>query len=1136
MSESLATAVATQQGFRLHKLEVCNWGTFDSVNNEHRGRIYSVAPEGNTTLLIGRNGTGKSTLVDALLTLLVRPQVRNYNVAAGAKKQERDLRTYVQGAYDHQSGEDDNRAVSRFHRPDGKHCSILLACFRNAQTHRVFTLAQVLYITADGKADKIYCMSPDERSIHEDLGGLRTSDRLKSELKQRGFRVTTSYTEYFGWLKKQTGVQDLAMDLFNQTVAMKDIGGLTKFIREQMLEAKPWNEKIDRLLGHFNQLNEAWQSLLRVRRQHELLLPVREQGEKYARQSVQLDRARRIFDAADSFFCQKRIDLFMPECDRLKEERDELQEKEERLTESICEVQDECRRLLNEIELAGGERLREIPSLIRVEQAHLARKRGESDRLHRTLEQANVARHVADEKTLDEVRELLSSLQLELQQSTADTQQQRDERNVERATLARTLRDDEHELAALQRRQGNLPEWIAEVRQQLCDELGYSIRDLPFAAELIAVRPEEQSWESSIELELRGFALSLLVPERCYRSVSEYVERTRLRDSRNRGQKLVYLKVGKRSSTKNAPVPHPQSMAQKLEFKSGHPLLPWVRAELEGRFDYRCCETIEEFQKYHGRAMTRTRHVKNGSVRHSKDDRDRSVDARNFVLGWDNREKKRRLLESIERQQQQIGVLDRQIEQLDSQLAAVRVRQTAIEQAMGFSDFEAINFAAHETAIDQLERELRGLKKGNKTIRLLEKTLAERQQHNQALEQQKRQTIEQQGDLKRQIQSGEQMIENSFRVLETREADETLAAHQESFDAVDACLEDQPLSVQDVIQRESAFKDERRADIDRLADELAPVRSGLLRAMSQFLRHCPEETTDLEPGVEYLASFLGRLDEVEAEGLPEHTQRFRERLNDKVTREIQLLHTELDQERDTIEDRIDLLNESLSRIPWKTGTHMRLEAKLVRDAEVTTFRQTLLECLNSSFDGTPEADEARFVEIEKLIGRLKEESRWRDRVTDVRNWFDFAACEIDDETGEGRSYYQDSAGQSGGEKAKLAFTILVAAIAYQYDIDPYREVSDRLHFVVVDEMFSKIDDQYAQYALDLFQQFGLQLLIVAPLDAKARITQPYVGCYLLSTKDDQNYSQIHQMTAREFRDEVDMSGSTTETHRPRRPR
>src|SRR5580698_2320191 len=81
-------------GFRLHKLEVYNWGTFDSTS----GQVHTVRPAGQTTLLIGQNGSGKSTLVDALLTLLVRPVVRNYNVAAGAHKQERDERTYIKGA------------------------------------------------------------------------------------------------------------------------------------------------------------------------------------------------------------------------------------------------------------------------------------------------------------------------------------------------------------------------------------------------------------------------------------------------------------------------------------------------------------------------------------------------------------------------------------------------------------------------------------------------------------------------------------------------------------------------------------------------------------------------------------------------------------------------------------------------------------------------------------------------------------------------------------------------------------------------------------------------------------------------------------------------------------------------------
>ena len=78
-------------GIRLHRLELFNWGTFDSP----AGEVYVAKPEGRTTLLVGRNGAGKSTLVDALLTLLVPGPIRNYNVAAGAKKTERTAKTYV---------------------------------------------------------------------------------------------------------------------------------------------------------------------------------------------------------------------------------------------------------------------------------------------------------------------------------------------------------------------------------------------------------------------------------------------------------------------------------------------------------------------------------------------------------------------------------------------------------------------------------------------------------------------------------------------------------------------------------------------------------------------------------------------------------------------------------------------------------------------------------------------------------------------------------------------------------------------------------------------------------------------------------------------------------------------------------
>ena len=66
-------------------------------------------------------------------------------------------------------------------------------------------------------------------------------------------------------------------------------------------------------------------------------------------------------------------------------------------------------------------------------------------------------------------------------------------------------------------------------------------------------------------------------------------------------------------------------------------------------------------------------------------------------------------------------------------------------------------------------------------------------------------------------------------------------------------------------------------------------------------------------------------------------------------------------------------------------------------------------------------------------------------------------------------------------------------------------------------MFSKVDDRYAEYALQLFEKFGLQLLIVAPLDAKARVTEPYVGCYLHTVKNEKSRtSEVISMTATEY--------------------
>jgi uncharacterized protein YPO0396 len=227
-----------------------------------------------------------------------------------------------------------------------------------------------------------------------------------------------------------------------------------------------------------------------------------------------------------------------------------------------------------------------------------------------------------------------------------------------------------------------------------------------------------------------------------------------------------------------------------------------------------------------------------------------------------------------------------------------------------------------------------------------------------------------------------------------------------------------------------------------------------------------------------------------------------------VLHEIGVLHGSLENEREEIRGKIELLNEALRRLDWRPGTFMRLEPSDTGDAEIRDFRRELAGCLQGTFEGTAEANEATFQRIEALVNKLRDDAnlRWREKVIDVRNWFTFAAREYDGVTGE-----------SGGEKGKLAFLVLVAAIAYQYDIDPDDSQSDRFHFVMVDEMFSRSDDARARYALDLFKRFGLQLAIVAPLDAKARVTEQHVGMYGYIVKDpDTHRSELIGLTAQQY--------------------
>ena len=64
------------------------------------------------------------------------------------------------------------------------------------------------------------------------------------------------------------------MDLFHQTISMKSVGNLTDFVREHMLEASPVEERIQALIGHYQDLDRAHELVLKAKEQVGFLTPL----------------------------------------------------------------------------------------------------------------------------------------------------------------------------------------------------------------------------------------------------------------------------------------------------------------------------------------------------------------------------------------------------------------------------------------------------------------------------------------------------------------------------------------------------------------------------------------------------------------------------------------------------------------------------------------------------------------------------------------------------------------------------------------------------------------------------------------------------------------------------------------------
>jgi uncharacterized protein YPO0396 len=1100
---------------RLSVVEVLNWGTFDK-------RAWQLELGGENALLTGDIGSGKSTLVDAITSLLVPSHRIAYNKAAGAELRERDLRSYVLGHYKSERGDAGLSAKPVALRSADKTFSVILGQFRNEGFNEHVTLAQVFWFKeTHGQPARFFVVADRSLSIVEHFSNFgRDINALRKRLRRMSrVEIYDSFPPYGAAFRRRFRIEsEQALELFLQTVSMKSVGDLTDFVRSHMLEPFPVEERINHMIAHFDDLTRAHEAVLKARAQIERLIPLVADCDSHTALSSDVERLKACRDALCAYFATYKCELLDKRIAGLDAELGRLDERIAKLRTRQNDRERDRDALRHAILENGGDRIASL------EREIASRRMTARERQQRAEAYNGLATELgySAPRGADDFADNQAQVREELAKSQA-IEAEVQNRTVEREIAFRELRREHtaltSEIRSLKSRRSNIPSQMLDIRDRLCEALDLESTSLPFAGELIEVRKDEAAWEGAAERLLHNFALALLVPDERYAAVAEWVNATQL------AARLVYYRVHE----KFGPVRQRRSrhaLSEKLQLKDDSPFYQWLQREIDDRFDHVCATSLDEFRR-EDKAITRNGQIKTGGKRHEKDDRSRIDDRTRYVLGWSNEAK----IAAFEKQstslEARIQAIAAEIAKLAAERKTLAYRVGLLQQLSACRSFSDIDWQSIVVEIDRLENERRQLAQGSDVLR----TLAARLEQVESALTETREKLE--AATREEAQRDEKRQE-ARRQRSTAAAN--VAALPEDvrgslFPILDAMCAKVPgesrLTVESCDNRERDMRDWLDRELEGLRQRIARLRDKIVGAMRDYANRYPEETREVDTSVESAGEYRQMLDLLQTDGLPRFEARFKVLLNENTIREVAGFQSQLRRETREIRERIETINESLVQIDYNPGRYIVLELQSTVDPEIREFQQDLRTCTEGTLSGSEDSaySEAKFLEVKRIIERFRGrdgltemDKRWTRKVTDVRNWFVFSASERWRSDDSEHEHYTDSGGKSGGQKEKLAYTILAASLAYQFGLEWHAERSRAFHFVVIDEAFGRGSDESARYGLELFKKMGLQLLIATPLQ-KIHIIEPYVAAVGFVHNEEGRRSLLRNLTIEEYRAE-----------------
>lgn len=1066
-----ATTTATSHtGYHLQTLHLYNWGAF-------AGRHQASIDAANTAI-IGPTGSGKTTLIDALMTLLC--QNPRYNLAStGGHESDRDLVSYVRGATGPGHAGEDSDHLARTGR-----CATAIAARlvrgEDSAAEDAVLIGGIFWF--DGSSSSVSDMGRRwffaQGAGHElDLwleehhsGGARALGRLEKHTD--GLQMFTSKTAYLARLQRFFEVGPNAFTLLNRAAGLKQLNSIDEIFRELVLDDQSAYEDALKVADSFDELATIHAELETANRQYLALLPLRDMARQEQAQQLLLTDLRTLQAALPRWFASQGQELWQQRSADLQTQLAQLQGQIEQAQTTLANAQADEQARLEDYLRTGGSNIELLQSSIATQRQVLGQRQAA------LTDYRKLARNLALPWPADTgpTATLLAAHQSQANTALQQLEQQQAAHHAAFETAVASERNAhgaleqlQAEHQAVQQRPGsNLPSEFQQFRAALAEQLQLPPEELPFAAELIEVQKSQQAWRGAIERAIGSHRLRLLVPHHAMHDALHWV---------NQRHNRLHVRLLEVRNPREAREERPATFwadgfCRKLNLKP-HPHHNALR-QLLAELDRHCVDSPEALRET-PHAMTQQGLMSGKAQYFDKQDQKR-LD-QDWMTGFDNRDRLTQLARQIAEAKTAWTLLEQAKKAAQSVLAQAATQQRLWQslQALRFEDLDATQTQAdlqrHEDQLAALLNPESDTAQAQKRWESAKKLSGQADKGLRALEQR-------QGGLQAEHRNTEKKQADFATRLAELPADaplpdETLASlWPAGLPALDCDLFE---------RQERKALDDLHKHLDTQSRQLNELQKEIIRQMAKALKEDRGALTDQTEDLAALPHYLERLRVLEEEALPEKRQRFQDYLNTASDQGVSTLLNGIDGQVAEITERIDQLNQTLQRVDFQSGRYLQLDPQPVLHQSLQALHKAMAQLRTERL--RDDNGQSHYQALRAMVELLREHATNRrtkaaQALLDARYRLQFAVHVLDRSTGQVLERRTGSQGGSGGEKEIIASYVLTASLSYA--LCPPGRSLPLFGSIVLDEAFSKSSQAVAARIIQALREFGLHALFVTP--------------------------------------------------------